>query len=115
MITKTEITNGAITLTLKNGVTVQLACNPGYLHLSFSGISEGIKATPFAHQQEGLPELKLANYVDIVYKPKEGFYYKPQTSCPHCECTNICHYTAQNDRITVICHLCGYQWIEPTK
>ena len=75
-IVKCEVTRDTVTLTLANGVSVGISSNTNYLHLSFSGIQEInpdghlLNATPFAFGGvEGIEPLKLANYVDLEYKP----------------------------------------------
>jgi hypothetical protein len=81
-IKKVESSAGEVIITLENEVVIHLNSNPGYLHLSFSGIkygSEGgVVATPFAHNDRH-ETLKLANYLDIEYKParEENGAWKP--------------------------------------
>lgn len=69
MITKTEVQNDFIRVTLDSGVTVDMAFhNPHYIHMSFSGIKDGITAGPF-HNHPELNSAKLANYLDVSYIP----------------------------------------------
>jgi hypothetical protein len=75
-IVRAEFTNGEVVVTLANGVTMHLSSNPGYLHLAFSGIKElaeeqdcYLVASGFHNHPELPNRAKLANYVDLTYKP----------------------------------------------
>lgn len=70
-IVKSEITHDAVRIHLANGVSIDIVSSPGHLHCHFSGIKEGIIATPFAQGPDNLGKLKLANYVDLKYTPSK--------------------------------------------
>ena len=71
-IVETVVSRSDIRLRLSNDVFVNIACNEDYLHLSFSNIDGDhmLYATGYRYEPSA-KTLKLANYVDIVYKPKE--------------------------------------------
>jgi hypothetical protein len=66
-IIKCESTVGNVRITLADGVTIDISPNRGFLHLSFSGIREGVTASRFAKRADCGPVLKYANYLDIEY------------------------------------------------
>lgn len=79
-IVKTELTNSTVRITLANGVTVDLSSNEGYVYMSFSGIKEITPADGSNeclliaggfHNHLDLPHVKLANYLNITYKPNK--------------------------------------------
>ena len=72
-IVKTQSTKHDVTLTLENGMVIQVCSNDGYVHVHFSGIGSGqVTATPMSHLGESLKqELDVSNYINLFYPNPE--------------------------------------------
>jgi CRISPR/Cas system-associated endonuclease Cas1 len=69
-IVKTDVTKGAVTLALENGIRLHIASNKGRFHFHFSGIGDSqIVACPFSHLGEDpKQELAVANEINLFYR-----------------------------------------------
>jgi hypothetical protein len=64
------LTNYGMQVYLKNGVSISIGFNNGYVHLSFSGISFKPDGLSIQEAKNLGVKLPLANYVNIDYKPR---------------------------------------------
>lgn len=80
-IVKTEVTKGAVTLALENGVRIHIASNDGRVHVHFSGIGDSqVVASPLGHLDED-PKQKLtvANEINLFYRDPDRWKHSPKS------------------------------------
>ncbi len=74
-IIETTVMRHGLVINLENGVTIYINSNPNSINMHFSGIDH----TPEGHylvagafpNDPNIPDVKLSNYLDITYLPKE--------------------------------------------
>lgn len=69
MIVQVNCQGNNVTVTLKNGVTVDLSFNEDYVHLHFSGTKDNVVATPFRFVPN-CAKVESANYIDVCFTAK---------------------------------------------
>lgn len=69
MIKKLQCTDDNVVITLENGVSISISTLPNRVNLHFDGVEPSL-AVSAIHSVPDAPKLQLANYLDIIYTPR---------------------------------------------